>query len=183
MKLGRIRREDAVLVVVDLQERLVPAMSDGGAAGRAALLIRGCEVLGVPFLATQQYTKGLGDTVSEVREAAVSFHYIEKSAFSVMGDAAFAEALKKSGRKTVLLCGAEAHVCVLQSALDMIEEGYAVFLAADAISSRKKRDEDAAVRRMVCAGAVPVTAESALFELLDNDSRSDTFKAISKLVK
>jgi len=163
---------------------LIPAMREGEkAVAQAAKLIRGCEALGVPVLTTQQYTKGLGETVADVKEAYADFSYIEKSAFSTMGEPAFVAALEKSKRKSVLLCGVETHVCVLQSALDLLAAGYDVFLATDAVSSRKETDERPGKKRLLQAGVVPTSVESALFELLDNDSRSDTFKTISKLIK
>jgi len=180
----RIVKEDAVLVVVDFQERIVPAMREGeSAAAEAAKLIKGFAALGCPVLVTQQYTKGLGESVTEIKEAFETFEHIEKSAFSVMGEVNFREALVKTGRKTVVLCGIEAHVCVMQSAFDMLAEGYTVFLATDATSSRKERDERPAVMRMIHSGVMPTTVESALFELLDNDSKSDKFKTISRLIR
>lgn len=180
----RLTKDDTVLVVVDFQERIVPAMREGASAvSGAAKLIRGFEALGRPFLITQQYTKGLGESVPEIREACSSFAHIEKSAFSAMGEPDFVSALAGLGGKTVVLCGIEAHVCVLQSALDMLEAGYIVFLATDAISSRKEPDETQGVQRMLRSGVMPTTVESALFELLDNDSKSDIFKTISKLIK
>ncbi|MDR1797017.1 MAG: hydrolase [Clostridiales Family XIII bacterium] len=183
-KIPRLRRGEAVVVVIDLQERLVPAMREGEkTVASAAKLVRGAGLLGVPVITTQQYTKGLGDTVDAVKAAYASFSYVEKSAFSAMGEPAFAEAIGASGRKSALLCGVEAHVCVLQTALDLLAQGYEVFLAVDAISSRFGPDEKCGVKRMVQAGVVPTTVESALFELLENDSKSDAFKGISKLVK
>ena len=180
----RLKKDDTVLVVVDFQERLMPAMRAGAsAAAEAAKLIKGFHAIGCPVLVTQQYTKGLGESAPEIKEAFEEFSHIEKSSFSAMGEQAFIDALAETGRKTVVLCGVEAHVCVLQSALDLKEAGYSVFLATDAISSRKERDEKPAVKRMIQAGIVPTTVESTLFELLDNDSKSDTFKTISKLVK
>jgi len=180
----QIIKDEAVLVVVDLQERMIPAMREGAeAVAEAVKLIKGCRAIGCPVLVTQQYTKGLGGSVADVQEAFDTFEHIEKSSFSVMGEECFREVLKGLGRKSVILCGVEAHVCILQSALDLIEAGYDVFLATDAISSRKERDERPAVMRMVHSGVIPVTVESALFELLDNDSKSETFKTISRLVK
>ena len=180
----RIKKDGAVLVVVDFQERIVPAMYGGAdAVAEAAKLVKGFSALGCPVIATQQYTKGLGETVAEVREAFDLFEYMEKSSFSVMADTGFREALEKTGRKSVVLCGIETHVCVMQSALDMLAEGYDVFLATDAVSSRKESDERAAISRMVQAGVTLTTVESVLFELLDNDSKSDTFKTISRLIK
>ena len=180
----RISRDKTMLVVIDLQERMIPAMyKSGSVVAESAKLIKGFETIGCPVLITQQYTKGLGESVSEIREALETFSYIEKSSYSAMAEPSFVNTLEKSGRKTVVLCGVEAHVCVLQTALDMLEAGYEVFLATDAISSRKESDEESAVKRMMHSGIMPTTVESVLFELLENDSKSETFKAISRLVK
>jgi len=180
----RISREKAVLVVVDFQERLIPAVHNGAdVVSEAAKLIKGFKAIGCPVLITQQYTKGLGESMPEIQKAAGDFYHIEKSSFSAMGEPDFENALKKTGRKTVALCGVESHVCVLQTALDLLEAGYGVFIVTDAISSRKTSDMEYAVRRMIQAGVIPTTVESALFELLDNDSKSETFKTISRLVK
>ena len=180
----RIVKDEAALVVVDFQERMVPAMYDGaGAVTEAVKLIKGFIAIGCPVLVTQQYTKGLGESVAEIKEAFEPFEYIEKSSFSVMGDEHFRNVINGTGRKTVVLCGVEAHVCVMQSALDMMEAGYDVFLATDAISSRRERDEQPAIMRMIHSGVTLTTVESVLFELLDNDSKSDTFKTISRLIK
>ena len=182
---SRLKRDSVVLVVVDIQERLMPAMREGDkVVEQSSKIIKGFRALHIPILVTQQYTKGLGETVEEVRDAFDGdFTYIEKSSFSVMGEQAFRDALSHLYRKTIVLIGVEAHVCVLQSALDMLEERYDVFLVTDAISSRKEMDEKPAVCRMENAGVVTTTVESALFELLDNDSKSETFKTISKLIK
>jgi len=180
----RLKKEEVALIVIDFQEKMIPAVRNGVlAVAEAAKLIKGFKALGCPVLVTQQYTKGLGGSVREIQEAFAPLEHIEKESFSVMGDEGFITALKQTGSKTVVLCGVEAHVCVLQSALDLLEAGYNVFVALDAISSRKERDEKPGVRRMIQAGVVPTTVESALFELLDNDSKSETFKTISKLIK
>ena len=176
--------ENSLVLAIDFQTRLMPSMHDyEELARKTAIFIKGCRILDVPIIATQQYTKGLGESVPEIKEAFASFSHIEKGSFSVMGDPACVDALAKIGRKNIVLCGVEAHVCILQSALDMLEAGYEVFLATDAISSRKERDEEPAVKRMIRSGVVPTTVESTLFELLDNDSKSDTFKTISKLIR
>jgi nicotinamidase-related amidase len=149
----------------------------------AKKLLKAADIFEIPVLITQQYTKGLGDTLDEVKEAKIGFSHIEKNAFSAMGEPNFVKALKDSGRKTVIIFGIEAHVCVLQSMLDLLEEGYDVFVVSDAVSSRKALDKDYSIIRAVEAGAVPTTVEAALFELLDDDSKSETFKSISKLIK
>ena len=184
VKPKRILRNEAVLVVVDFQEKIVPAMYGGaGAVSEAVKLVKGFFALGCPVLVTQQYTKGLGDTVSEIKEAFSTFEHIEKSSFSAMADAGFRDTLRKTDRQSVVLCGIEAHVCVMQTALDMLEDGYGVFLAMDAISSRKERDERPSIMRMVHSGVIPTTVESVLFELLENDSKSEMFKTISRTIR
>ena len=180
----RILKDKTVLVCVDFQERLIPAMHTGASAvTEAAKLIKGFVAIGCPVIFTQQYTKGLGESVPEIRESIDDFSHVEKSTFSAMCEPDFVNSLKETGRNTVLVCGVESHVCVMQTALDMQNAGYDVFLVTDAISSRKKNDMDSAVKRMIHSGILPTTVESALFELLENDSKSETFKTISRLVK
>ncbi|MDR1245707.1 MAG: isochorismatase family protein [Clostridiales Family XIII bacterium] len=196
---NRIKRDETILAVIDLQERLIPAMYEGDeTVERAERLIRGCRILGAPVLVTQQYTRGLGETVNAVAAAltealpadkdglgavpAAEFVPVEKTSFSAMGAQDFVLRLKASGKKNILLCGVEAHVCVLQSGLDMLASGFNVFFVSDIISSRKRGDTEAAFRRMAAAGAAETTYESALFELLEGAKESG-FKQISGLVK
>jgi nicotinamidase-related amidase len=195
----RLKRNDTILVAIDLQERLIPAMHGGEELTElSALLIRGCRILGVPVLATQQYTRGLGATVDAARAAlteplpsdkagagavpAADFVPVEKTSFSAVGEPEFMRRLKESGKKNVLICGVEAHVCVLQTVLDLLAAGFDVFFASDAVSSRKHSDTEAAFYRMAAAGAAETTCESALFELLEGAKESG-FKQISALVK
>ncbi|MDR2771474.1 MAG: isochorismatase family protein [Clostridiales Family XIII bacterium] len=195
----QIRRNETVLAVIDLQERLIPAMHEGEALIElSARLIRGCRILGTPILATQQYTRGLGATVGAVAAAltealpadkdgagavpAAAFVPVEKTSFSAVGEPEFVRRLKSLGKKSVLICGVEAHVCVLQTALDLLAEGFDVFFVSDLISSRKRGDAEAAFRRMAAAGAAETRYESALFELLRGAGESG-FKQISGLVK
>lgn len=189
----RLRKEDAVLVGIDFQERLMPAMKAGAEMEAAAVkLIKGCRILGIPVVMTQQYTKGLGATVAAVTAAltepigeetgGAEFQPVEKTSFSAMGEPAFAEALEKLGRKTVIIAGIEAHVCVQQTVIDLLDKGYNVFVAHDCISSRSNTDKKYAQRRMGDAGAVGATSESILFELLGG-AKEPGFKQISALVK
>jgi nicotinamidase-related amidase len=172
------------LVLIDFQDRLVPAMAHADHTIKsAANLLAGFEVLGLPYIATQQYTKGLGETVAPLKEAAAAFTHIEKEAFNAMTEPVFVEALAQAGRKNVVLCGVEAHICVLQSALSMVAAGYNVFLVTDAIDTRAAENKKMAIKRAVQAGVVPATVEMVLFELLEDDSKSPLFKAISKIIK
>jgi len=148
---SRIRKEDAVLVVIDIQTRMMSAIYDAERViAESAKLIRGCRIMDVPILVTQQYTKGLGETVEPIltaltedlggSTAATEHRYIEKLRFSAMGDQAFVSALKNHKKKSVIICGVEGHVCLRQSVLDLMSYGYKVFVACDCVSSRKERD-------------------------------------------
>lgn len=192
-KVLRLKKEDTVLVGIDFQERLMPAMKGNEELEAAVVkLVKGCRILGVPAIMTQQYTKGLGQTVPAVASAltepigedvaAAEFYPVEKTSFSAMGEPAFVEALEKLGRKTVIIAGIEAHVCVQQTVIDLLEKGYTVFVANDCISSRSNTDKKYAQRRMGDAGAVGTTFESILFELLGG-AKEPGFKQISALVK
>lgn len=179
----KINKEEAVLVLVDYQERLMPAMVDKEALEENVVkLAMGCGILGLPILVTQQYTRGLGETVEAIKEAVDDFSPIEKTSFSCYGEPAFVEALEATGRKTVVLAGIETHVCVLQTALDLLEQGYRVFLPADCVSSRKLSDKNYGEVRMGSAGVTITSCESVLFELV-KDAKNENFKAISILVK
>lgn len=179
----RLKREDAVLVMIDFQERLMPAMRDHEDLEESVCkLVEGIRTLDVPIVVTQQYTKGLGPTIPAITEALGAFSPIEKTDFSAAGELNFLEALNETGKTSIILCGIEAHVCVAQTALILLELGYDVFLVEDAVSSRDKKDKKTAIKRMVQAGARPVTVEAVLFELLGS-AKAAEFKEISRIVK
>lgn len=183
MDITRIKREEAVLVMIDFQERLMPAMkNESKVIAQAVMLAKGCKEFGLPVLVTQQYTKGMGATVQAVADALGDFEHIEKKEFSCYQNADFRAALEATGRKTVIVCGCETHVCVQQTVLDLLAEGYVVYVAGDCVSSRRGYTRDTALYRMDSAGAVITNAETALFELLGT-ADDPHFKTISKLVK
>jgi len=179
----RLKREDAILIMIDFQERLMPAMKDHQDLEEAVCkLVNGIRILDVPVIVTQQYTKGLGQTVETIAETLGTFSPIEKTDFSAAGELNFLEALNETGKTSIVLCGIETHVCVSQTALTLLELGYDVFLVEDAVSSRSKTDKKIAIKRMVQAGARPVSVESVLFELLGTAKEAE-FKEISRIVK
>jgi len=176
-----IERARSQVLLVDMQERLVPAMT--GAAELVAncgILLRAAHKLAIPILASEQYPKGLGHTLPEL--AALAPIRPEKVEFSCCANAVLREELSRAGRKQVVLCGVEAHVCVLQTGLDLIEAGFQVFVVTDAVSSRRVESRDVALRRIAGAGGTPVTVEMALFEWLRSAAAPD-FRAISKLIR
>ena len=175
---------DSVLVLIDVQERLAPAMFDFAAtAGRISLLLRGAAELGIRVIACEQYPKGLGHTLPEIAELLPpATPVIEKSGFSAFVAADFTEALEKTGAGNLIFCGIEAHVCVLQSVCHALERGFNVMLAADATTSRKPADRELAHAHARSAGATVLSAEALLFALL-GDAAHPAFKAISRLVR
>jgi isochorismate hydrolase len=146
-------------------------------------LIHGLTVLDLPILITEQYPKGLGPTVEPVQTAlGERFRPIVKSAFSCCDEPAFTHQLQEARRETVLIAGIEAHVCVLQTTLDLLDAGYTPVVVLDATSSRSARDQEIAARRIEREGGRITSVESVLFEIA-RVSGTDQFKAISKLVK
>ena len=183
MRKLKIDKDEAVLVVVDYQDRIVPAMNEGERViVTAAKFIRGCRVMGLPAIVTQQYTRGLGETVSQIREALGDFEPVEKKTFSAAGSDEFMRRLEVLDRETVVVIGIEAHVCVEQTVLDLIGAGYDVFVIADCMTSRHESDMHEACRRMVHSGAVLTTYEAALFEMLGSADEPG-FREISAIVK
>ena len=175
---------ETALVVIDLQERLAPAMSDfEPCANRAELLLAGARELGLDTIVTEQYPKGLGATLPRFAELLPeNTPIIAKTGFSAFEEPAFRTALGAKSRKTLIFCGIESHVCVLQSVLDALERGFAVCLAADAVASRKTSDRDLALQAARAAGATVVSSEALLFMML-RDAKNPAFKAVSKLVR
>jgi nicotinamidase-related amidase len=180
---SRPRRANCGLIVIDIQERLLPAIVERERVIQNTVrLIKGMRILGVPTIATEQYRKGLGATVPEVREALGEIQPIEKVAFSACGAAGVNDALNTKDISDVILCGIEAHVCVSQTGLDLLAQSFRVFLAADAVSSRNLKNYRIGVERLRDAGAVIVSTEMVLFELLER-AGTEEFKQILALVK
>lgn len=178
-----LNRDDTVLVVVDFQERLLPAMHEGPAALAAArVLAAGMRELGVPILVAEQYPKGLGPTVPELAEVLAGAPRWPKRTFSAARCEPFLDALEDFGRDQIVVCGIEAHICVLQTALDLVSHGLQVHVAADATASRKAGHRDNAFARMRRESVVVTNVESALFECL-GAAEGETFKRLSALVK
>jgi nicotinamidase-related amidase len=179
----RILKEEAVAVVVDIQERLLPHIHEGDIIlGNCLKLIEGLKILSVPILITQQYSKGLGPSVQPVVRMIPDFSHIEKNSFSCYDEPAFRFELEKLNRSNVILCGIEAHVCVLQTCLDLLADGKRPFVVKDCISSRNPHDMHIAIERMRQEGARITTFESLLFELA-RVAGNETFKSISRIVK
>lgn len=179
----RINSKDTAAVFIDFQEKLVPVISGKEEIVRkSAILAQGLAEVGVPYVVSQQYTKGLGETIAEVANVMESFQYMEKSSFSCFECEEIAAWIKAQGKKTILICGVEAHICVLQTVIDLLGAEYRVFVVADCVGSRNPYDKEIGLERMKAEGALLTTCEAVLFELAGG-AKSPHFKVISKLVK
>ena len=177
----RLRAEDSVVVVIDLQDKLLAKLPAAGEIVRSAgFLLDLAALLGVPVKATEQYPKGLGPTTAEVARR-LPQAIPAKTTFSCCGAGTLLEELEALQRPNIVLTGAETHVCVMQTALDLIDAGLHVFLPVDAVAARFAIDHTTAIRRIELAGGTATTAETIAFEWLA-DAAHLQFKAVSKLV-
>jgi nicotinamidase-related amidase len=181
---SQLSRETAALAVIDMQEAFRPVMADfGEVASRIALAVEGARLLEVPVIVTEQYPKGLKHTAGEIiARLPAELNPIEKSCFSSCGAEDFLSQLSRRDIKQVLVTGIEAHICVLQTSLDLLSRGLEVFLVADCITSRRPENKEAALSRLVQAGAIHTTLEMVLFEMM-RTADSPQFKAIQNLIK
>lgn len=179
----RIKAEDSAAIVVDIQDKLLPLISQNEILVKNVItLINGLKIHQIPIIVTQQYTKGLGETNASIKSAIGEYEHIEKLSFSCCGEPVFMSKLKEINKKFVILMGIETHVCVLQTALDLLSNGFVPVVIEDCVSSRNMNDKNTAIERMRSSGAVISTKESVLFELTEV-SGTDKFKAISRLIK
>ncbi|HEY5974167.1 MAG TPA: hydrolase [Geobacteraceae bacterium] len=177
-------RDKAVLVVIDVQEKLCRAMDEKVLArltGNIGILQEAAGELGLPVVATEQYVKGLGETLCILKDKLVE-PAIEKMAFSCCGESPFPEKLKALGRQQVIITGMETHVCVLQTVLELLDAGYTVHLVRDAVMSRRKDNWFVGLETARAAGAVITSTETAIFQLL-RVAGTEEFKKLSKLVR
>jgi nicotinamidase-related amidase len=173
------------LLVVDIQERLLPPIfQKEQLLKNSQLLIRAASVLKIPSLVTTQYAKGLGSTVPEIASLLSEVEPIDKHMFSCFGSDAFCSMLKRlpGNRTTVLLCGMESHICVMQTALGALREGYMVHVASDAVSSRTEWNWKVGLDRMAGAGAIISSTETMIYELMKS-SGSQAFKKLLPYLK
>ena len=177
--MSRLDPERAALVVVDVQEGFRKAIPDfDEVAASSAALVRGAEAVGIPIVVTEQYPKGLGGTVAAVADALPDgTEPLEKTVFS----AAEADGFDLGGRDQALVCGIETHVCVNQTAIDLMESGVEVHVATDAVGSRAEDNKRIGLNKMEQAGAVLTSVETALFELVRRAGTAE-FRDVQKLV-
>jgi nicotinamidase-related amidase len=179
----RLTKQDSIGLIIDMQEKLFPHMLNQELLEEnIQKLLRGLDVMDIPVLVTQQYTKGLGETLETVTGNIADFKYTEKKSFSCCKAGDFVRQLKDYDRTYVIVAGIESHVCVLQTVLDLKVMGFVPVVLEDCVSSRNQNDKEIAVARMRSEGAIISTVESVLFELCQT-AEAEEFKTISKIVK
>lgn len=179
----RIQSCSTISMVVDIQERLLPHIQNHEELLKNVLiLIQGLEILEIPTVLNEQYPKGLGATVPEILEHLKNVQPFEKVTFSCCGNSETHQHVLKAKKSSAIVFGIETHVCVMQTCLDLLSNNITPILVTDCVGSRKQKDHDVAIMRLVQSGVVPVTYESLLFELCKT-SLHPRFKEISALVK
>lgn len=177
-----LHQDNTVCIVIDIQERLTPVLADAETmVERSRILLQGLQAIGIPLLATEQYPKGLGHTIPAIRLLLDGVPIFEKTLFSAFLPE-IKEALKKYHAENVILIGAEAHVCMLQTALDMRSAGLNVYIPFECTTSRAPANKANALKQMQAAGVVVSNVESLLFQLLE-DAKHPAFKTVSKLIQ
>ncbi len=183
MRAFLLERADAALLVVDIQERLAAVMSKRERVVENTLhLIEAARLLGLPVVVTEQYPKGLGPTIEGIKSALPEYKPFEKVHFGCCDEPGFNDLIAGLDRRIIIVAGMETHVCVLQSVVGLLKDGYAVHVVADAVCSRKKDDHLTALGVARDAGAVVTSTEAALFQLLRR-AGTEEFKAISRRIK
>ncbi len=185
IRANQLDLDRALVLVIDLQAQLLPTIGRHGAIVSATCkLLEGTSVFSLPVLATEQYPKGIGPTVPEIRRRlkALDAQVFEKNTFSACDDLNIAEELRRIDRPQVIIAGIEAHICVQQTALDLRTMDYDVFVCADAVGSRGRIDCEQALHRMRQADVLVTTVESVLFELC-NQCDTDRFKGMLEVIK
>lgn len=176
--------ENSALVIIDVQERLVLASKYGNDVSKNALkLAKAADILGIPTIVTEQYPTGLGETIPELKLSLSKEAFkCEKTSFSAMLEPAFAEKIHSLGKKQIVLCGIETHICVLQTAYNLINEGFEVYVVKDACASRNKKEYKTGLELLKQYGAKITCTEIVLFEWLKT-SQHPNFKEIQTLIK
>ena len=178
-----LNTDTTMLLLIDFQERLFPVMHEKEKLLRNVVkLIRGAKALEIPIILTEQYPKGLGPTIPEIRELLPDIKPVEKVCFSCTDEESFNKALEVLKRKQVLIAGIKAHICVYQTAMELGRAGYQVQVVGDCVASRDPENKLVALFKMGATGINPTTMETALFELL-KVAKGDKFKQISNIVK
>ncbi len=180
-----LKTMDSLVLIIDIQEKLMNALNHGikeQLLTRAPKLVHAAKILDVNTIITEQYPHGLGTTIEEVKSELKEYHPVEKTAFCALTEPGFSETIKSLGKKQVIICGIEAHICVYQTAVKLLEEGYEVFVLKDLCASRNKVEFECAMDLLSNLGAKITCLEIVLFEWLKT-AKNPHFKEIQALIK
>lgn len=177
-----VSQDNSLFLIIDVQEKLVNMLNDFSVKDSAVKLAKTAEILQVPVIISEQYPKGLGETISEIKDACKNAEYIEKTSFSIFNQEDFRSLLEGKNKKQIILFGIESHICVLQTAFDLKNNGYEVFVVNEACGSRCVQNKELALCRMQQNGIQIVSLEMVLFELLKS-SKHQNFKEVQSLIK
>ena len=177
--MNTINNQESLLLIIDVQDKLVNMLEGSDVKDNAIKIAKACGILEIPALITEQYPKGLGSTIEEIKDALPNAEYVEKTTFSAFKED---EVKKFLSQKQVIIFCIETHIFVLQTEMDLLTEGYEVFVVQNACGSRNEENKQAALRRLILAGAQIVTTEMVLFELLEG-SKHPNFKEVQALIK
>lgn len=181
--LNMLDKKESLLLVIDIQERLVNALDKHVVVSRTEALVKAAKILEIPTIATQQYPKGLGLIVDSVKKnLGESTPIIDKTAFSAVKEKGFMDVLRPFNKKQIVICGIETHVCVHQTTADLLTEGFDVYVVKDACASRSKYEFKQGIERMQANGARISCLEMVLFEWLKN-AQNPHFKEVQALIK
>jgi len=178
-----LKLESTALIVIDMQTKLWNVMHEKEQLlENTQKLLKGAQLLGIPIVLTEQNPDGLGPTIPELKQLIPQVNPLPKFCFSCFQDESFARAILGLNRKQLLVCGIESHICVYQTAMDLLNQGFEVQIIADAVSSRAARNREITLMRMQSEGARLTTVEMLLFELLQT-ARSPQFRELSRIIK
>ncbi len=180
--MNTINEKDCLLLIIDIQEKLVKMINNSLIINNATKIAKTARILNLPTIITEQYPKGLGNTIEGIKNEITDAKYLEKTNFSALNEFSIEEEITKANKKQIIILGIETHICVLQTAFDLLKEGYEVFVIKDASASRSEENNNLALQRLIQAGAQILSTEMVIFELLKSSKHSN-FKEIQALVK
>lgn len=180
--MNTININNSLIFIIDVQEKLVKMLNEDEVKNSSIKLAKAAKILNIPTIITEQYPKGLGSTIIEVKENLSEAAFFEKTYFDALKDEKISNAIKSYNKKQIIIFGIETHICVLQTAFNLLNKNYEVFVVKNACGSRNSKNKEIALKRMERAGAQIVTEEMVLFELLES-SKHPNFKEVQNLVK
>ena len=178
--MNTINADNCLFLIIDIQEKLVKMLNDNSVKDTAIKLSKAARILNIPVIITEQYPKGLGSTTEEIKTQLPTADYIEKTAFSAFNE--IKSTLEAKQKKQIIIFGIETHICVLQTAFDLLNNGYEVFVVKNASGSRNNENKETALIRLLQANCRIVTDEMVIFELLKT-SKHPNFKEVQAIIK